>query len=464
MIEVHMTQTYWKSGNVSYEVEARGHAGAGEYGRDIVCAAVSCLMQTLANEVREAALNGAAHMGGVLYLKDGLTVSVTPCPEAREMVDAWIGFVQDGVDAIAAQYPENVQLQVYTVAENEQSEPEELPPVNGGMNLQYFADGAAGGDGGAAAGEAAAPAGIQEPALRPAQERLARRSGALKGKAAPAAEAAQPDSAPEKKAGDSADAEPEAEKKEAAKPTPEERRKTFGDMMKGEYADLYEESLQRSAQQARNAILNDPKLNGLFAALSAAYDVPEGDLDALTEAIKAGKVKNDEYYEQLAMEKGISVATARQLDKLESENRRLTAEQQQAQQMRKALEAQQRQAAIRAQWEQEDERLKGAYPGFDLQELLENPAAADLMRKGVSMENTYRAIYFDRLMEANTTRTAHQVEQGVAARIQQRGARPSENGTNPGGAAVTKIDVNNMTRRQREELERRARRGERITF
>ena len=52
----------------------------------------------------------------------------------------------------------------------------------------------------------------------------------------------------------------------------------------------------------------------------------------------------------------------------------------------------------------------------------------------------------------------------VACCIQQRASRPGENGTRPGGAATTHVDVASMSRRQLEDLERRARRGEKITL
>ena len=96
--------------------------------------------------------------------------------------------------------------------------------------------------------------------------------------------------------------------------------------------------------------------------------------------------------------------------------------------------------------------------------MLNNPAVADMIRRGIGLEAAYRAAYFDQLMENQTALTAKQVEQGVAARIQQRGQRPTENGVRPGGAAETKVDVEHMTRAQRAELARRARRGERIVL
>ena len=51
-------------------------------------------------------------------------------------------------------------------------------------------------------------------------------------------------------------------------------------------------------------------------ALHEAYGVDADDLEALTDAVKNGRVKDEAYFEKLAMEKGVSVATARQMDKL----------------------------------------------------------------------------------------------------------------------------------------------------
>ena len=52
----------------------------------------------------------------------------------------------------------------------------------------------------------------------------------------------------------------------------------------------------------------------------------------------------------------------------------------------------------------------------------------------------------------------------MVERIRQRSARPAENGTSPGGAAITRADVASMTRAQREALERRAMHGVKISF
>ena len=150
MIEASVMRTVWNDGKTGYEVKAKGHAGAGKYGQDIVCAAVSCLMQTLANEVEEAARAGLVALGAVAHGEGWMRVEVTPTQESCDMVEAWVELVQDGLDALAESYPENVELVVNMVfADGKAPDPVQLPDmVDGKMNLQLFAEG--GGDGGAA--------------------------------------------------------------------------------------------------------------------------------------------------------------------------------------------------------------------------------------------------------------------------------------------------------------------------
>lgn len=477
MIEASVMRTVWNDGKTGYEVKAKGHAGAGKYGQDIVCAAVSCLMQTLANEVEEAARAGLVALGAVAHGEGWMRVEVTPTNESCDMVEAWVELVQDGLDALAESYPENVELVVNMVfADGKAPDPAQLPDmVDGKMNLQLFAEG--GGDGGAAGDGAEATTAVQAPELRPAQERLAKRSRPGRAVKAELPQSAAPTAPSEREPVSSADADPQTEKESAPgeeKPEqepkttdPAEKRKAFGQLMQGEYAAEFEEALQRASEMAVQNVLDNPAVKGLMDALGEAYgiDVQSADnLAALTEAVKNGKVKNDEYYETLAAERGISVKTAREMDRMESELQRANAEKQRAEQIRQAAEHQQRAAAVRAQWEAEAAQLKVKYPAFELDEVLNNPSVADMIRRGIGLEAAYRAAYFDQLMEASTARTAQQVEQGVTARIQQRAQRPAENGAHPGGAAEMKVDVAHMTAKQRAELAKRARRGERIVL
>lgn len=450
-------------------LEVFGHAGYAPRGQDIVCAGASMLMETLVyvltdcDEAECCAYNEPT--GPRVSVK--LTGSIYPTDLTA------MEFAKTGLALLAERYPANIHYE-----DKSQDGQEKM------VNLQLFAEG--GGDGGAAATAAsaadAAPA-VQEPALRPAEERLARRSGVLKRSStreasSPSQSAQSAASSPEGGAlgneekseldEEAAENQNEAEGKDGEEKgktkSPEERRKAFGELLRGEYADLTEELMQNAVTEATRRLEASPAMKGLMQALQEKYGTDANDLVALTEAVRNGAVKDDAYYEKLAMEKGVSTRTARELDKLESQNKHLTEQQQMIQQMERQRAQQARIAELQAGWDREAEQLKAQYPDFNMAEVLANPEVEKMMRSGVSMTNAYRSAYFDHILKQQQAATARQVEQGVVNRLQQRNARPGENGTRPGGAVQTKIDVSHMSRKEMEEMEKRAMRGEVITL
>lgn len=471
--------TYNEMGDMMF-LRAEGHAEFAPKGQDIVCAAVSALMQTLAYSLDS----------GTVTCADDRNLMVV---QAKQGTDSLAKFelVTDGLILLADAYPEHVR---YINMHADKAD---------AIDLQMFADGgAAGGDGtsqsagadsspngranasagaGAANGEGNA---IELPALRPAEERLARRSGVLKRSSreegSPSQSAQSAASSPEGGAlgsEEKSELDEEAaenqnelegkdgeEKGEGKTKSPEERRKAFGELLRGEYADLTEELMQNAVTEAARRLEASPAMKGLMQALQEKYGTDANDLVALTEAVRNGAVKDDAYYEKLAMEKGVSTRTARELDKLESQNKHLTEQQQMIQQMERQRVQQARIAELQAGWDREAEQLKAQYPDFNMAEVLANPEVEKMMRSGVSMTNAYRSAYFDHILKQQQAATARQVEQGVVNRMQQRNARPGENGTRPGGAVQTKIDVSHMSRKEMEEMEKRVMRGEVITL
>lgn len=451
-------------------LEVFGHAGYAPRGQDIVCAGASMLMETLVyvladcDEAECCAYNEPT--GPRVSVK--LTGSIYPTDLTA------MEFAKTGLALLAERYPANIHYE-----DKSQDGQEKM------VNLQLFAEGC--GDGGAAAAAAsaadAAPA-VQEPALRPAEERLARRSGVLKRSSreegSPSQSAQSAASSPEGGAlgseekseldEEAAENQNEAEGKdgeekgEGKTKSPEERRKAFGELLRGEYADLTEELMQNAVTEATRRLEASPAMKGLMQALQEKYGTDASDLVALTEAVRNGAVKDDAYYEKLAMEKGVSTRTARELDKLESQNKQLTEQQQMIRQMERQRAQQARIAELQAGWDREAEQLKAQYPDFNMAEVLTNPEVEKMMRSGVSMTNAYRSAYFDHILKQQQAATAQQVEQGVVNRMQQRNARPGENGTRPGSAVQTKIDVSHMSRKEMEEMEKRAMRGEVITL
>lgn len=451
-------------------LEVFGHAGYAPRGQDIVCAGASMLMETLVyvladcDEAECCAYNEPT--GPRVSVK--LTGSIFPTDLTA------MEFAKTGLALLAERYPANIHY------EDKSKDGQEKM-----VNLQLFAEGC--GDGGAAAAAAsaadAAPA-VQEPALRPAEERLARRSGVLKRSSreegSPSQSAQSAASSPEGGAlgsEEKSELDEEAaenqnevegkdgeEKGEGKTKSPEERRKAFGELLRGEYADLTEELMQNAVTEATRRLEASPAMKSLMQALQEKYGTDANDLVALTEAVRNGAVKDDAYYEKLAMEKGVSTRTARELDKLESQNKHLTEQQQMIQQMERQRAQQARIAELQAGWDREAEQLKAQYPDFNMAEVLANPEVEKMMRSGVSMTNAYRSAYFDHILKQQQAATARQVEQGVVNRLQQRNARPGENGTRPGGAVQTKIDVSHMSRKEMEEMEKRVMRGEVITL
>lgn len=451
-------------------LEVFGHAGYAPRGQDIVCAGASMLMETLVyvladcDEAECCAYNEPT--GPRVSVK--LTGSIFPTDLTA------MEFAKTGLALLAERYPENIHY------EDKSKDGQEKM-----VNLQLFAEGC--GDGGAAAAAASAADAaqeVQEPALRPAEDRLARRSGVLKRSSreegSPSQSAQSAASSPEGGAlgsEEKSELDEEAaenqnevegkdgeEKGEGKTKSPEERRKAFGELLRGEYADLTEELMQNAVTEATRRLEASPAMKGLMQALQEKYGTDANDLVALTEAVRNGAVKDDAYYEKLAMEKGVSTRTARELDKLESQNKHLTEQQQMIQQMERQRAQQACIAELQAGWDREAEQLKAQYPDFNMAEVLANPEVEKMMRSGVSMTNAYRSAYFDHILKQQQAATARQVEQGVVNRMQQRNARPGENGTRPGGAVQTKIDVSHMSRKEMEEMEKRVMRGEVITL
>ncbi|MGY6228192.1 ribosomal-processing cysteine protease Prp [Faecalibacterium duncaniae] len=466
--------TYNEMGDMMF-LRAEGHADFAPKGQDIVCAAVSALMQTLAYSLDS----------GTVTCADDRNLMVV---QAKQGTDSLAKFelVTDGLILLADAYPEHVR---YINMHADKAD---------AIDLQLFADGGTGANGD---GTSQSPGGdsspnrgaktmgangegnaIELPALRPAEERLARRSGVLKRSSreegSPSQSAQSAASSPEGGAlgseekseldEEAAENQNEAEGKDGEEKgktkSPEERRKAFGELLRGEYADLTEELMQNAVTEATRRLEASPAMKGLMQALQEKYGTDASDLVALTEAVRNGAVKDDAYYEKLAMEKGVSTRTARELDKLESQNKHLTEQQQLIRQMERQREQQARIAELQAGWDREAEQLKAQYPDFNMAEVLANPEVEKMMRSGVSMTNAYRSAYFDHILKQQQAATAKQVEQGVVNRMQQRNARPGENGTRPGGAVQTKIDVSHMSRKEMEEMERRAMRGEVITL
>ena len=119
---------------------------------------------------------------------------------------------------------------------------------------------------------------------------------------------------------------------------------------------------------------------------------------------------------------------------------------------------------IYAQWMGQAEQTKTVYPAFDLETEMQNPRFLDLLRNHIDVRTAYEVLHKDEIIPAFAQHTAKVVEQKLTNKIIANGARPIENGNSSQSAVLTKSDVSQLSKEDRQEIIRRVARGEKIRF
>lgn len=243
----------------------------------------------------------------------------------------------------------------------------------------------------------------------------------------------------------------------------EARRAEFERLIKGDYKDLYDERMQKTinarfkenkALEARAATAD--KMAPLMDMLASKYGVDASNPEAVLKAVQ----EDDSYYEQEAMEKGLSVDQLKQMKALERENAEFKRTAQEAQRQQNA-------AMLYQKWQTEGDACKQMYPTFDLTAEVNNTETGErfmsLLKSGVDVRTAFEVVHKDEIIGSAMQLTAQKIQQKTVADIRTRGMRPTENGASGSGAAVTrKSDPAQFTKRDRDEISRRVMRGERI--
>jgi LysM repeat protein len=237
----------------------------------------------------------------------------------------------------------------------------------------------------------------------------------------------------------------------------EDRNAKFEELIKGEYKDLYDQRMQETIQKrlkgTKETVDKYNELTPTLEMLAKKYGVDPSDIKALNKAIE----EDDAYYEEEALEKGISVEQLKEIKRMERENADL--KRQMSEQARKENAAQQY-----AAWMEQAKQAKLTYPSLDLNTEAKNPEFLKLLNSGVDVGTAYAVIHKDEIIPAAMQYTAKTVEQKLTNKVIANGARPSENGISSQSATLTKRDVSSLTKEDFAEIERRVARGERISF
>jgi LysM repeat protein len=237
----------------------------------------------------------------------------------------------------------------------------------------------------------------------------------------------------------------------------EDRNAKFEALIKGEFKDLYDarvqDTIQKRLKGTKETVDKYNELTPTLEMLARKYGVDVSDIKALNKAIE----DDDAYYEEEAMEKGISVEQLKNVRKMERENAEL----------RKQMEEQNnRERAERdvAEWMKQAEAAKHSFPNLDLGEELKNPQFINLLQSGVGVETAYFAMHHRELVPQAMQYTAKAVEQKLTNKVIANGARPTENGIKSQSSVIVKSDVSQLSKADRAEIIRRVARGEKIKF
>ncbi len=244
---------------------------------------------------------------------------------------------------------------------------------------------------------------------------------------------------------------------------------SFDDLIKGRYKEDFDRVVQGIVQKRVAKSKADTELVGKLSPvvqlLGKNYgididDIRKADLDQLIQKV----TDDNRFYEDLAIQMGLSEEQAKKVYQTEQRNRQLEA------QARERTEEDERRAAF-ANIVQQADAVKQLYPQFDLDQEMQNMDFLKMVMPynqgglGIPVENAYYALHKDELqrgaMQYAVQRTATQITDSIRSGAN----RPREAGLNSGvSVGNITVDPRNLSQAQREEIRKRVARGEKISF
>ena len=195
------------------------------------------------------------------------------------------------------------------------------------------------------------------------------------------------------------------------------------------------------------------KLTPAIQLIAKKYGVDASDYDAVSKAI----VDDDAYYEERAMELGVTTDVAKQLDK--SEKMMRAAEEQQ----QKFINEQKLMEHI-GKLNRQAIELQQKYPDFNLGKELNNPTFARLTAPDLNLplEDAYELVHREEIKENIRQAALKASIQQVSNAVQSNKNRPNDGVSKSSNASVQTFNYQNATKAQREALKARIRSGEKI--
>ncbi len=215
-------------------------------------------------------------------------------------------------------------------------------------------------------------------------------------------------------------------------PSADDRSARFEELIRGEYKDLYDQRVQDTIRRRlKGSEETARRLSALGPALELLgrhYGVDAGDAEALGRAIREDAA--------LAPEKPRAVEARRQ----EQAKRQVS------------------------DWLRQAEELRGRYPSFDLGQEARDPRFRSLIGSGVPLRTAFEVLHQREILPAAMEYSARRAEERLADSVIAGQRRPAEGAMGGQGPVLSKRDVNALSRAERDEIDRRVARGEKIRF
>lgn len=287
------------------------------------------------------------------------------------------------------------------------------------FNLQFFAEGAQGGDGGEGTGEGTVDA-AQEPEVKFGKQVTGNEEGE---------QVDEPEEKPEKP--------------------------TFDELIEGDYKEDFSERTQKIVQNRIKGIKESEEKLNMFAPaipiLAEKYGIEDvNDVQAISDAI----INDNELLEAEADERGIDVETLKHIKNIEGQNKMLT--EQMAQKEKDAQNAKAWQEIL-----QQAEALKETYPDFDIEAEMQNEDFGHMVAVGIPVKNAYEVVHLQELQARAGSVVAKKTAEKVANSVKANKRRTVE-GNTTSQAVVVKSDPSSWTDEERDAVYERVMNGEKI--
>lgn len=231
--------------------------------------------------------------------------------------------------------------------------------------------------------------------------------------------------------------------------------KEFDELIKGKHKEHFESKvqdiLQRRLKGVKDVASKYEALAPTLEILGKKYGVNTDDVAALNKAIE----DDDAYYEDEALERGMSVEQLKSIRKMERENAVLK------KQMNETL-AKERANQRYQMWMSQAQDTSKLYPSFNLESELQNQRFVDLLNSNVDVRTAYEVLHRDEIIPAAMQVATKKAKEQISNDIAANRARASENGTH--STTLAKSDVSRLSYDEIDEINRKVLRGERYQY